>query len=266
MKRLGVIGFPVAHSRSPAMHTAALAELGLSEEWSYEALEIEPAALPERLAALAGEGFVGLNVTIPHKQEALMRSDAASERAVAIGAANTLSLLDGRITAENTDAPGLIAALGPEEAGRQALVIGAGGSARAMVWALMHFGCPVTIWNRTEARAASLATQFGATAAPLGKPPPVANFEIVINATSVGLGDSEGQLDKLGINPEDIGSKTVVELPYGEADTELVREARDRGSRVIDGLEILVRQGAESLRIWTGAEAPLDVMRQAARG
>ncbi len=158
-RRLGVLGWPVAHSRSPAMHNAAFAALGM-DGWRYQRLPVPPALLAQTVRALGGAGFVGANVTIPHKQAALALADSASVAAREIGAANTLSFaLDGTIAAENTDAPGLLAALPLEVRGRSALVLGAGGSARAAVWALLGAGAEVFIWNRTRERAAEMAAR-----------------------------------------------------------------------------------------------------------
>jgi shikimate dehydrogenase len=152
--RLAVIGFPVGHSRSPAMQTAALAELGLAEEWSYGAVEVAPEGLESKLHELAASGYAGLNVTVPHKEAALALADEANEAARAIGAANTLSFEADRsagddvgvrpwVIAANTDAPGLLAALPASPSGARALVLGAGGAARAAVWALVGEGAEV---------------------------------------------------------------------------------------------------------------------------
>ena len=151
MPLLGVLGWPVAHSRSPAIHNAALAELGL-DDWHYQRLPVPPALFEETVLALGAAGFAGANVTIPHKEAALALAGEASETARAIGAANTLTFAaDGTVRAENTDAPGLIAALGVEVAGMRAQVLGAGGSARAAVWALRNAGAAeVLVWNRTK--------------------------------------------------------------------------------------------------------------------
>src|SRR5580692_6128894 len=150
MHRLGVLGWPVAHSRSPAMHNAALRALGM-EDWRYQALPVPEDLLIETVGAMGQLGFVGANVTIPHKRAALVLAEQASEAAKAIGAANTLMFApDGTISAENTDAPGLIAALDESPRGISALVLGAGGSARAAVWALREAGASeVSVWNRT---------------------------------------------------------------------------------------------------------------------
>ncbi len=151
--RLGVLGWPVAHSRSPAMQTAAFAAVGL-HDWSYQRLPVPPELFAQTVRALGGAGFLGANVTIPHKEAALALADSASAAARAIGAANTLTFAaDGTIEAENTDAPGLIAALDARpRAAQSALVLGAGGSARAAVWALLEAGArEVSVWNRTPA-------------------------------------------------------------------------------------------------------------------
>lgn len=271
-KRLAVLGQPISHSRSPAMHTAALAELGLGDEWSYEAIEVSPEELEARLRAMPGEGFVGANVTVPHKAAALRIADEATPAARAIGAANTLSFEDGRIAAENTDAPGLLEALPDSPRGKRALVLGAGGSARAVVWALVGAGAAVWIWNRTPERAKRLAADLGARALEraatdweLG----TEDFDLIVNATSVGMGASRGRpgaFKSLPLDADALGTRhQLVDLAYGLVDTELTSLARARGVSVVDGLEVLVRQGAASLRIWTGLDPPIETMRRAAR-
>jgi shikimate dehydrogenase len=154
----GVLGFPVAHSRSPAMMNAAFAELGL--DWRYLKLPVPPERFTETVRALPASGYRGANVTIPHKLAAQAVADELGEAARAIGAANTLVFDDGRIFAENTDAGGLLDALG-EPIPSTALVLGAGGAGRAAVWALREAGARVSIWNRTARRAEALASQFG---------------------------------------------------------------------------------------------------------
>jgi shikimate dehydrogenase len=268
LKRLAVLGQPISHSRSPAMHTAALAELGLAGEWSYEAVEVAPDDFEALVRAMPGDGFVGANVTVPHKLAALAVADEASEAARAIGAANTLSFAAGRIVAENTDAAGLLDALPEAPGGKRALVLGAGGSARAVVWALMTNGADVSIWNRTASRAEGLAAEFGArvVGADGGAPLPAADFDLIVNATTVGMGIGGADLKSLPLDADSLSERhQLVDLAYGSADTELVRAAKARGARVVDGLEVLVRQGAASLRIWTGMEPPVDAMRRAAR-
>jgi shikimate dehydrogenase len=268
MRRLGVLGWPVAHSRSPAMHNAALAALGM-ECWRYQALPVPEELFAETIRALGQAGFVGANVTIPHKQAALTLADQASVAARAIGAANTLTFTpDGGMAAENTDAPGLITAL--EQlvglpARPSALVLGAGGSARAAVWALREAGArEVSVWNRTPARAAKLARELGARA--VSEP---ARADLLINCTSVGLERSASEpeeLNQLGLTFDQVGEYSyVVDMVYRSGVTQLLVAAREHGARTLDGLEILVAQGALSFELWTGRRPPLDVMRRAAR-
>lgn len=261
MTRLGVLGWPVAHSRSPAMHNAALAELGLTG-WRYQRLPVPPERFQETVRALGAAGFRGANVTIPHKEAALALADSASEAARAIGAANTLTFSgDGEIHAENTDAPGLIAALPSAPApGSTALVLGAGGSARAVAWALRQAGAEVRIWNRTAARAAQVAADLGVYAVDGAEP-----ADLLVNCTSVGLRDPSSTFKELPTSVESLRTyATVVDLVYIPQGTELLTIAAREGCAVVNGLEILVRQGALSLETWTGLPAPVDVMRAAA--
>ena len=275
MKRLAVLGHPVTHSRSPAMQNAALEALGLAWEWSYEPIDLDPVDFDARVPELAEGDFVGANVTIPHKEAALAIADESSDAASEIGAANTLSFADGLIRAENTDAPGLLAALPGPVRGKDALVLGAGGSGRAAVWALAEEGAAVSVWNRTTGRAeevvrelsgAGTATRAEGLLAPVSTEQARANgYEVIVNCTAVGMGE-EDPFEELPLDPERFDAAIVlVDLVYGGSETRLIEEARRRGAAVVEGLEILVRQGAESLRIWTGLEPPLDVMRKAAR-
>lgn len=279
MPRLAVVGQPISHSRSPAMHTAALAALGLAGEWTYEALELAPHELEVRLRELAHADFAGVNVTVPHKVAALGLADRASATAEAIGAANTLSFADGQIAAENTDAQGLIDSLPRSPAGERALVLGAGGAARACAWALHEAGAEVAIWNRTHARAARLAAELGVEAVaaePGGAVLAAGDYGVLVNATTVGLAganaasqaaiDAVAELKALPLDADSMSEgNVVVDLVYGSSLTPLVRLAGERGAAVVDGLEVLVRQGALSLRLWTGIDPPLDVMREAVR-
>jgi len=275
MPRLGVLGWPVAHSRSPAMHNAALAALGM-EGWRYQRLPVPPALFAETTRALGQSGFLGANVTIPHKQAALALAAHASPAAREIGAANTLTFAgDGTIAAENTDAPGLIAALSTltdMPAHPRALVLGAGGSARAAVWALREAGASeVSVWNRTFERAEALATDLGVLAVRESRA-----ADLLVNCTSVGLYAGDGiersateaeALNQLGLTFDQVGEYSyVVDLVYRSGSTPLLAAARAHGARTVDGLEVLVAQGALSFELWTGRPAPLEVMRGAARG
>ena len=262
MPLLGVCGWPVAHSRSPVMHEAAFAAVGL-EDWRYLKLPLPPELFAEAVRALPAAGFRGVNVTIPHKEAALALASEASDAAREIGAANTLTFeREGAIHADNTDAPGLIAALGEawDPAGRSALVLGAGGAARAAVWALVRAGAAdVAVWNRTPERARALADQLGARA--VEQP---GEAEIVVNCTSVGLGDEAAPFKALPLQADSLGAGScVVDMVYRDGGTRLLEAARTRGADVIDGLEILVAQGAASFERWTGRTAPREAMRAA---
>lgn len=281
MMRLAVLGHPVSHSKSPAMHNAALAAAGL-DDWQYEAIEVESADFEELVRGLPGRGFAGANVTVPHKEAALAIADEASGVAIAIGAANTLIFSEGLIRAENTDAPGLIDALvdgdhdhaggesaggGRGLAGKRALALGAGGAGRAVAWALADAGMDVMLWNRTRLKAEGLAAEFGIEVIPAEQhgeidPGP---FDVIVNASAAGLGGGDGladlPLDPGGFHP----GQTVVDMVYGQSEGTLIQTARQDGARTIDGIEVLVRQGARSFEIWTGRKPDLEVMRRSAR-
>jgi shikimate dehydrogenase len=251
----GVLGYPVGHSRSPDMMNAAFAELGL--DWHYVRLPVPPDLFGEIVPALAASGFRGANVTIPHKVAAHAISGVLTDAAAAIGAVNTLAFADGGIAGDNTDAGGLVDALDTDLAGATVLVLGAGGTARAAVWALREAGAEVAVWNRTAKRAADLAQEFGVRHATSIQP-----ARVLVNVTSVGLHgeDLPAQLELDGVGPE-----LVADVVYGSEPTALCRWAERRGARVVDGLEMLLRQGARSFERWTGQAAPLDVMRRALR-
>ena len=268
MTRAGVLGWPVRHSRSPAMHEAAYTAVGL-EGWRYQLLPVPPELLAETVRALPGAGFAGANVTIPHKRAALALADTAREAARAIGAANTLTFADGAIQADNTDAPGLLAALtaaGAELAGARAVVLGAGGSARAAVWALRAAGAAeVLVWNRTPQRARALAQDLGARAVEAAEVTKLAG-RVLVNCTPVGLDPDDDPFTALPLAEADLGAYAwVADLAYEAGETRLAAAARAAGCAVVDGLEVLVRQGALSFERWTSRQAPLEAMRDAVR-
>ncbi|MDO9353774.1 MAG: shikimate dehydrogenase [Solirubrobacteraceae bacterium] len=256
--RYGVVGWPVSHSRSPAMHQA----LGLD----YGLLPVPPDRAEAVLRALPASGFAGVNVTIPHKGAALAVADEVSDAARDIGAANTLIYgPGGSIKADNTDAPGLLATLeGRPRA--SAVVLGAGGSARAIVWALVSIGCDVVVWNRTTARAQELTASLGGTALDLeAESGLVPEADVLVNCTAAELDDSSSGLTGLPLTPDHLARyATVVDLAYKPGGTVLTALAAER-TTVVDGLEILVQQGARSFEMWTGRPADVAVMRSAVR-
>jgi shikimate dehydrogenase len=258
--RLGVLGWPVAHSLSPAIQNAALLAAGLTG-WRYQLLPLPPALFDETVRALGAAGLRGANVTIPHKPAALALSQTRSARALAIGAANTLLFeQDGTVAADNTDAPALTEALPFAMTGRTALVLGAGGTARAAVWALLAGGAErVSVLNRTARRAEALCAELGGTAVsrPVGA-------DLLVNCTAVGLdaaGDAHLQMPIARELLPEFGF--VVDYVYRQGGTRLIAEARSLGIGGVDGLELLVGQGALAFEQFTGLPAPLGAMRAA---
>ena len=226
---VALLGHPVAGSLSPRLQNAAFAARGL--DWVYVALDVDPARLHEAVRGLAALGLAGANVTVPHKQGAAALCDELDEEAAHTGSVNTLVVRDGRILGSSTDAEAL-AGVSP----RSAAVIGAGGSARAWIGALERRGLEPRVFARRGEW-----------------PPDVAGADLVVNATPV--------RDELLFEPR--AGHTVVDLPYRPdgSPTALATAARAAGADVIDGIEVLVRQGAASFERWTGAPAPVDTMR-----
>jgi shikimate dehydrogenase len=258
--RLAVLGQPVSHSRSPAIQNAALGALEL-EDWEYVAIEVAPEVFEPKVRDMARGDFAGVNVTVPHKEAALALADEASEASQQIGAANTLVFAENRIEAHNTDADGLLASLPDSPRGRRTLLLGAGGAARAALWALLWEGARVEVWNRTPERAGTICAELGGTvvAAPRQE-----EYDLIVNTSAAGLGGEDPfehlPLERGGFTD----SQTVVDMVYGERRSRLLKAAEGGGAATVDGLEILVQQGARSLEIWTGCAPDLDVMRRAA--
>ncbi|HEX5983209.1 MAG TPA: shikimate dehydrogenase [Solirubrobacterales bacterium] len=260
MPRLAVLGHPVSHSRSPAMQNAALRHLGLGD-WRYQAIDCAPDAFEMTVRELASVGYAGVNATVPHKEAALRLADDASEASREIGAANTLVFAAGGIEAHNTDADGLLASLPDPPRGRRVLLLGAGGAARAALWALLWEGASVEVWNRTAERAESICAELGGT--PVAEPEQE-SYDLIVNTSAAGLA-GEDPFEHLPLTPDRFAdSHTVVDMVYGERRSPLLAAAERAGAATVDGLEILVQQGARSLEIWTGRQPDLDVMRAAA--
>jgi shikimate dehydrogenase len=263
------------------MHNAAFEELGL--DWRYELLPVEPERFEPLVRELPSRGFVGANVTIPHKLRALALADRPSEVARATGAANTLSFGEDGIAADNTDVAGFIAALrerAPEApGGMEALVLGAGGAARGVVYALIEGGARhISVWNRHPKRAQELVQDFsqltGHATLEAVEQPHVPATGLLVNATSVGMSHGPDRpqatgaeaFKELPLSADVWGDRQiVVDLVYRQGGTPLARHARLRGAVCVDGFDVLVHQGAASFRLWTGMEAPLGAMRRGTR-
>lgn len=260
--RAAVIGHPVAHSRSPAMHTAAYRALGL--DWEYTAIDVPPAGLAAFVAGLGAGGFAGVNVTIPHKQALAGLCDELSAEARRAGSVNTVLVRDGRLRGETTDGAGLLWALGDVAPG-DALVLGAGGAARAAVAALTAAGWRVAV----SARRPEAAAELGVAVLPW---PPSEGARLIVNATPLGQREAGPSPGSPGEGPIAAGLITpdtiVCDLAYrGDGTpTPLIEAAEARGARAVDGLEVLVGQGIFAFELLTGAAPPVAIMRAAARG
>lgn len=259
-KRLGIIGWPIEHSLSPAMHNAAFAALGM--DWQYDKMAIPPDIVKLSLRELRDAGFIGINVTVPHKQ-AVMPFVKPDEIARAVGAVNTIDFRSNSAT--NTDVAGIMGDLranGVDPAGMNVVVLGAGGAARAAVYGLAEAGARIRIVNRTPQRAQELIDSMRVQAA-VADVDAVGDAALIVNCTSAGM---QPKIDESPL-PDDVPLQPgviVYDMVYRPAQTKLMRQVEVAGGRAIGGLGMLVRQGAAAFKIWTGVEPPVDVMRAAA--
>lgn len=259
----GVIGSPVAHSRSPRLHGHWLKTHGI--RGYYIPMDVAPADLPEVLIALPKAGFVGVNITIPHKEAVLALADIVTDRAALIGAANTLIFRpDGRIHADNTDGYGFIANLRQSApswnpASGPAAVLGAGGAARAVIASLLEVGAPeIRLANRTRARAEALRQEFGARIvvqdwAQAGNM--LEDAATVVNTTSLGMqGKPDFRVPLDALSPKAV----VTDLVYAPLHTRLLQEAEAIGCVTVDGLGMLLHQAAPGFERWFGIRPEVD--------
>ncbi len=262
----GLIGDPVAHSLSAVMHNAAFSHLGIDA--TYELWQTPLADLPGRVAALRAPGILGANVTVPHKQAVMPLVDEIAPTAAQIGAVNTIVPVDGRLRGENTDAWGFARSLDVVAAGTPvltAVVVGAGGASRAVLVSLQDSGCErIVLVNRTHQRALRLAESLARPASPAIEvrswedlAAVAAPADLVVNATSIGWHGEDLPFDDT-ILDQLTGSAIVMDLTYRE--TALLRLAGHRGLRTLDGLPMLIHQGARAFELWTGQDAPIEVM------
>ena len=259
---VAVIGSPVRHSLSPVMHNAAFADAGL--DWVYVAFEVVPGAATAALAAVRALGIAGLSVTMPHKDDVAAAVDVLDPPAAALRSVNTVVLMpDGRLGGHNTDGAGFVSSLreaGVDPAGMNVTVLGAGGAARAVIDALARTGVRrVAVVNRSPERAA-VAARLGGPDAVVGALADISAADLVINATSVGMGSQESPCDVSLLR----STQVVADLVYHPLETTLLRAARECGAHTIDGLGMLVHQAALQQQIWTGVRGRPSVMRAAA--
>jgi shikimate dehydrogenase len=284
---VGIIGWPVDHTLSPRMHNAAFRALGLN--YVYVALPVAPDRVGDAIRGLAALGFAGANVTVPHKSAILPYLDELSPLAIAIGAVNTLVVRpNGTLLGDNTDAYGFMTDLaaagwpGGSPSGCRALVIGAGGAARAITYGLLEGGAEVAVANRTLDKAVELCRTVGGALAS-ADPPAAARLrahrfpeelaalapgaDLIVNATKLGL---HGCGDPLPWDPDvPFHSRQLVydlvPLARPAGQTPFLALAASSGARVLGGLGMLVHQGARAFEMWTGVPAPVEVMKEALR-
>ncbi len=267
--KAGVMGWPVAHSLSPVLHGHWLARYGV--DGSYEAMPVEPGDLPAALGGLAENGFRGVNLTVPHKEAALALVDNVDESAQRIGAVNTIAVGDdGALTGSNTDAYGLIeniragapAALEAQFGDRAAVILGAGGAARAAMVGLADAGvAEIRIVNRTVARAEALAALASIAGLRVtahgwdGAPGTLAGAGVLINTSTLGMtGQPPLELDLANL-PDDA---VVNDIVYAPLETGLLAAARARGNPVVDGLGMLLHQARAGFHAWFGVDPVVD--------
>lgn len=272
---VGLIGDPVEHTLSPIMHGAAFDALGLN--FCYVPLPVKAGQTEDAVRGLAALGFVGVNVTFPHKQAVMPLLDTLSAEARAIGAVNTLVFREGKKTGYNMDGIGFLAALtarGIEVNGLPALILGAGGAARAVAYTLARSGASVTILNRTREKAEELVRSLhqhleGAQmdSAPF-TPDVIADLApkvgLIVNATTVGMAPHEDASPWPADLPFPSGC-IAYDLIYAPLETKFLAQAKASGAQTLNGLDMLVYQGAQGFKLWTGHEAPIEVMFDALR-
>jgi len=263
-----IIGYPVEHSMSPAMHNAAFKALGLDAE--YRLAPVKPGQLEESIDKLREDEVMGANVTIPHKVEVMRHLDHVDETARAIGAVNTIVHREGRLYGYNTDSTGGVGALTEEYGslkGRNVTILGAGGASRAITYQVSRVDCRVTILNRSVERARNLVDGLRPqTSAELRYggltqlPAVIDDTDVLINTTSLGMSPNVSDSPV----PEGLlhGGLFVYDVVYNPVKTKLLRDAEAKGAGTLSGVKMLVYQGAEAFRMWTGAEPPVELMQR----
>ena len=259
----GVIGWPVRHSRSPAIHNAAYAATGL--DWTYLAFPVPPGESGRALRGMAALGIEGLSVTMPHKAAVAAAVDRLTDDAIALGAVNCVARDGDLLVGHNTDGGGLVDSLrideGIDPAGMRCLVVGAGGAARAVVRALARAGADrVAVQSRRADRAAA-AAELAGTVGALAGDDDLRSAELVVHATPVGMGDDRSvPFDAARCAADAV----IVDLVYHPEVTALLAEATGAGRRAVGGLGMLVHQAARAFELWTGQPAPIAAMAAAA--
>jgi len=258
-----IIGAPVEHSLSPKMHNAAYKFLKIDNKFSYIRCHVDPSGLEDFIKDSRKLGIKGICTTIPHKSEVIKYIDEIDGTAKKIGAVNTIVNVGGVLKGYNTDWIGIFDPLEKITSlkNKKVTILGAGGAARAAVFAMVKDDANVTIHNRTLEKAEELAKEFGCKALPIDKLNDVKDADIVINTTSVGLHPNE---DKSPLSKNLMSKKQIIfDVVYSNKDTKFIKDAKTKGAKTISGIEMLLHQGFEQFKLFTGLNAPEEVMRKA---
>ncbi|MCC6026184.1 MAG: shikimate dehydrogenase [Caldimicrobium sp.] len=259
-KVYGIIGYPVSHSLSPVMHNLAFRELGVKAV--YGAFPVKPEDLSHAIRGVKALGISGLSVTIPHKIEVMKHLDEVDEKAKEIGAVNTILNREGSLFGTNTDWIGVLKAfeeVGVSPSGKRVVILGAGGASLAIIYAMIHAGAKeIVVYNRTFEKAKEMAERFSVLAYPW-EDVYDAYGDILINATSVGLKSFDSPVAKEVVSRFSV----VMDSVYMPLETKLLAMAKEENKIAIDGLKMLLYQGVEQFKLWTGLMPPVDKMREA---
>lgn len=254
------IGYPIKSSRSPSIHNAGYKALGIDDKYTYIRKEVKPKDLKKVMEEIRTQGISGVSVTMPHKQEVMKYLDKIDDDALKIGAVNTVVNKDGKLIGFNTDWIGAIVALEKRTnlEDKKVAIIGAGGAARAIVYGLIKKGAKVKIFNRSKDSAQQIAEEFGCEYGSLDSLEEISNMDIIINATSVGMNEDKSPIDKRFLNNKQI----VFDIVYSPKETRFIKDAIEKGATIISGYEMLLYQGVEQFKLYTGLQAPVEAMRE----
>jgi len=257
------IGYPIKSSKSPSLHNVGYKALGIEDQFIYLRAQVKPENLKMAVEGIKGLGIRGVSVTMPHKQEIMKYLDEVDETAKKIGAVNTVVNDDGKLIGYNTDWVGAVVALEKKTnlKGKKVAVIGAGGASRAIVYGLTKKGAKVKIFNRSIEKGEELAKEFDCGFGEIGEMREIGDYNIIINATSVGMNSDESPIDKELLNKNQI----VFDVIYSPKETKLIKEAKEKGAKVVYGYEMLLYQAVEQFKLYTGLEAPVKEMEEFAK-
>ena len=255
------IGYPLKASRSPAMHNAGYKKLGIDNEFVYLTTEVKPENLERAIEGLRALEVRGISITMPFKQTVMKYLDSIDKEAEKIGAVNTIVNNSGKLIGYNKDWIGALTALEKKInlPGKKVAVIGAGGAARAIIYGLKKKNAIVKIFNRTKKRAQKLAQEFDCSYSSLNSLEETTRMDVIINSTSIGMHEDKSPIDKKFLNKNQI----VFDVVYLPLNTKLIRDAKEKGAKVVFGYEMLLYQGIEQFKLYTNHDAPIEIMKGA---